>query len=457
MAIASSDRGNWSSRTGFILAAAGSAVGLGNIWRFPYTAGENGGGAWVLLYLIFVALIGIPVMLSELSIGRKTKLNPVGSFAALKNSKFWPYVGGLGVLTGFGILAFYAVIAGWTLAYLMKSLTGEFSGLVTAERSGEIFTGIIANPTMAIGLTGAFLFLTVLVVRGGISKGIEKTTKVLMPVLVIILVILAVRSVTLPGASAGMHYLFDPDFSKLTAGGIMSALGQALFSLSLGMGAMITYGSYFPDESNLPTAGVTVAFFDTAIAILAGLIIFPALFSTGVEPGAGPGLVFVVLPTIFHSLPAGTLFAIAFYFLLTIAALTSTISLLEVVVAYFVDNVGWTREKSAWVIGVACFALAIPSALANGAVGFLSSDFLGTGTDFLSFQNNLWGNYSLTLGALLLCIFVGWVWGVDKAIASMESSGHKFAGSGLYGILIKYVCPVAVLIVLIYIARGNYF
>ncbi|MCB0717022.1 MAG: sodium-dependent transporter [Bacteroidetes bacterium] len=457
MALATSDRGSWSSRTGFILAAAGSAVGLGNIWRFPYTAGENGGGAWVLIYLVFVLLIGIPVLLAELSIGRKTKLNPVGSFEALTKSKFWPWVGGLGVLTGFGILAFYAVVAGWTLAYVYEAVTGAFAGSISAEQSSAIFSNIISNPGLAILLTGLFLLLTILVVRGGVSKGIEKTTKVLMPLLVIILVILAFRSVTLPGGMAGLSYLFAPDFSKLTGTGIMTALGQALFSLSLGMGAMITYGSYFPDDANLPASGVQVAFFDTAIAVLAGIIIFPALFSAGVAPDGGAGLVFVVLPTIFGSLPAGNLFAIAFYALLAIAALTSTISLLEVCVSYFVDNRGWSREKAAWILGAVCFGLAIPSALANGASPFFS-DFLGSGFDFLTIQNNLWGNFSLTIGAILICVFVGWIWGVDKALGSIESSGHSMAGKALFRILIRFVCPAAILAVLIFIViTGNFF
>ena len=455
--MATVSRGQWSGRMGFIFAAAGSAIGLGNIWRFPYSAGENGGGAFVLIYLFFVAAIGIPVVLSELALGRTTQRNPVGAFKALVPGSLWPWVGGLGVLTGFGILAFYAVIAGWTLSYLWGAMTGVYGGVLTAAESQTLFNDLITDPTKAILLSGLFLLLTILVVRGGVSKGIERVTKVLMLLLLVILVILAIRSVTLPGGYEGLEYLFKPDFSKITVTVIMSALGQALFSLSLGMGAMITYGSYFPDGENLPNAGITVAIFDTAIALLAGIIIFPALFSVGVEPGAGPGLVFVVLPSIFGSLPAGNLFAIAFYALLAIAALTSTISLLEVVVSYFVDEKGWSRNKSAWVLGVFCFFLAIPSALANGASPFFT-DFMGTGVDFLSLNNNLWGNYSLSLGAIALCIFVGYKWGISNALASLEASGHKLPAPALFGFLVRYVCPVAVGAVLIYvIVTGNYF
>lgn len=451
-----SGRGAWGSRLGFILAASGSAIGLGNIWRFPYTAGESGGGAFVLIYLAFVALIGVPVMLSELSIGRKTERNPVGAFSALAPGSKWSWVGGLGVATGFGILAFYSVIAGWTIGYLYKAVTGQLTGL-DADASGAVFTSLISNPGVAIGLTAGFMVLTILVVRKGVSSGIEKMTTILMPLLLIILVMLAIRSITLPGAGEGISYLFKPDFSKITIDVIIRALGQALFSLSLGMGAMITYGSYFPKSENMSSAGMTVALFDTVIAILAGLIIFPALFAAGVEPNAGPGLVFVVLPTIFESLPAGGIFGIAFYALLAIAALTSTVSLLEVVVSYFVDEKKWTRNKAAWVIGGLCLLLAVPSALSQGANDFFTT-FLGQGWDFLSFQNNLWGNYSLSFGAIMICVFAAWKWGTDKALASLEESGHKMPASGLWSILVKYVCPLAVATVLIYVViTGNYF
>mgnify|MGYP001214742030 CR=1 FL=1 len=448
--MASANRGEWSGKTGFILAAAGSAIGLGNIWRFPYTAGENGGGAFVLVYLGFVFLIGVPVVLSELSIGRFTKLNPVGALKKLAPGTNWKWLGGLGVLTGFGILAFYAVIAGWTLSYLWGSITGQIGGVITLEESDAIFTALIGDSVMPLILTAIFMALTVWIVRGGVSKGIERTTKILMPTLLVVLLIMAVRSMTLEGGMEGVAYLFQPDFSKLSVGVIMAALGQALFSLSLGMGAMITYGSYFPEKENLHQAGIIVALFDTGIAILAGLIIFPALFSVGADPNGGPGLVFVVLPSIFAELPAGGLFAIAFYFLLAIAALTSTISLLEVVVAYFVDEKDWDRKRAALWIGAACFVFAIPSALSQGSVPFLGN-FLGTGIDFLSLQNIIWGNYSLSIGALGLCLFVGWKWGVPAALNSLESSGHSLQLSSMYSFLVRFVCPVAVGLILVYI------
>ncbi len=447
-------RGNWSSRFGFILAAAGSAIGLGNIWRFPYTAGENGGGAFVLLYLIFVLLIGIPVQLSELSMGRRTERNAVGAFKALAPKTGWSAVGGLGVLSGFGILSFYSVIAGWTLGYIYFSVAGRFSGGIEQAASGEIFGSLVGGIAMPVLLCGAFMLLTALVVRGGVQGGIERAAKILMPIFFLVLIILAIRSLTLDGAAEGLRFLFKVDFSKIWNAEVMgSALGQALFSLSLGMGAMITYGSYLKKDENLPVAAVSVALFDTGIALLAGLIIFPALFHAGVDPQLGPGLVFVVMPTILGAMPAGTFFAVAFYVLLAIAALTSTISLMEVIVAYFVDERGWSREKAVWIVATICFLLAVPSALSQGGSG-LFSDFLG-GKSFLDCMDILFGKYGLTIGALGICIFVGWRWGIKHAVEEIEGGGHKLPAAALWGFLVRYVCPVAVIIILGLVVTGK--
>lgn len=441
----SGERGAFGSRIGFIFAAAGSAIGLGNIWRFPYTAGEGGGGLFVLIYLAFVVTIGVPVLMAELAVGRHTQRNPVGAFKQLAPKTWWPVVGALGVFTGFGILAFYSVVAGWTLAYLGKAIMGAFAGGMTVEESTTLFTQLIASPSQTIMLAGGFLILTLLVVRGGVSGGIERASKILMPIFFLLLVVLAIRSLTLPGAMEGVAFLFEPDTSEIDVDVVMSALGQALFSLSLGMGAMITYGSYLPKNENMPVAGASVALFDTLIALLAGLIIFPALFSVGVDPGQGPGLVFIVLPTIFDQLPAGNLFAIAFYALLAVAALTSTISLLEVVVSYFVDELQWTRSRAVWILGAACFVLAVPSALSQGASPLLSNFF---GKSFLDWQDQIFGNYSLSIGALLICTFVGWRWGTPKAIAELEGGGAVMPVAPIFAFLVRYICPVAVLVVL---------
>ncbi|MCP3963043.1 MAG: sodium-dependent transporter [bacterium] len=446
-------RGKWSSKFGFVLAAAGSAIGLGNIWRFPYTVGENGGGAFVLVYLLFVALIGVPVLLAELSMGRSTERSAVGAFKKLMPDSWWPAVGGLGVLCGFGILSFYSVIAGLTLSYLYMAAQGKFTGGFTGAESEQVFGALTSNPLATVGLTAAFLVLTALVVRGGISGGIERAAKILMPIFLVILLILVGRAVTLPGADEGLRFLFAFDFSKLGAAGIMSALGQALFSMSLGMGAMITYGSYLRKEDNLPSAGLTVAFFDTGLALVAGLMIFPAVFAAGLEPEAGPKLIFIVMATIFDTLPFGLFFAVAFYGLLAIAALTSTISLLEVIVAYFVDERSWTREKAVWMMTAACFALAVPSALSLNPSSSLA-DMVDT-NDFLDLANIVFGNYFLSIGAVFICLFVGWKWGVANAVAEMRQGGAKLFAAPLWGVLVRYVCPVAVIIVLIYAAATN--
>ncbi|MCY4674026.1 MAG: sodium-dependent transporter [Bacteroidetes bacterium] len=457
-------REQWSGRLGFILAAAGSAIGLGNIWRFPYSVAEGGGGLFVLIYLIFVLAIGLPVLLAELALGRTSQRNPVGAFKALIPGKFWPYVGGLGVTTGVGILAFYSVVAGWTVGYLGKAVSGELLQAQDGETSNAIFTEFVADPLWPILLCGLFLLLTLVVVRRGVSKGIERAATILMPALFVLLILLAIRAVSLPGGIDGFTYLFTPDWSKLSLNVVMGALGQALFSLSLGMGAMITFGSYMSKRENLWQSGIFVAIADTGIALLAGLIIFPALFFANADPSAGPGLVFVVLPTIFNQMPLGALFATAFFSLLAIAALTSTVSLLEVVVAYFVDEKGWTRNRAASFVSGICFALAVPSALAFGAVSGLSGGedgILPFGLDFLTLNNNIWGNYSLSIGAFLICIAVGWVWGVPKLLAALEDGDDRrfpMPGAPVVGFLIKVVCPLAVLTVLIFIiVTGQYF
>lgn len=457
-------RGQWTGRVGFILAAAGSAIGLGNIWRFPYSVAEGGGGLFVLIYLIFVLAIGLPVLLAELSMGRATQRNPVGAFKALMPGRLWPWVGGLGVLTGAGILAFYSVVAGWTVGYLWKSLSGTLKKAQDGTTSGAIFEAFVADPVYPVLLSGLFLLLTFLVVRGGVAKGIERATRLLMPALFVLLIALAIRAVTLPGGLDGLIYLFTPDWSKLSLRIVMGALGQALFSLSLGMGAMITYGSYASRRENLWQSGIYIAIADTGIALLAGLIIFPTLFFANADATAGPGLVFVVLPTIFSQMPLGTVFSVAFFTLLAIAALTSTVSLLEVVVAYFVDELRWQRSAASALIAGACFALAIPSALAFGAVPQLSGgefSVLPFQLDFLTLNNNIWGNYSLSIGALLICLGVAWVWGIPRFLNSLEDGETRtfpIPGRRILGILVGTLCPLAVLTVLVFILiTGKYF
>ncbi len=358
-----SDRGQWSSRTGFILAAAGSAIGLGNIWRFPYVAGQNGGGAFVLLYILFVFLIGLPYMFAELSLGRSSHKNPVGAINDIRPGSPWRAVGALGVLTGVGILSFYGVIAGWTIGYVVKMAAGKTAG----------FGEFIANPGMVLGLFALFMLLTALIVYGGIRGGIEKWSKILMPVLFVLLLGLIIYANTLEGASKGLSFYLQPDFSKINGRVALAALGQAFFSMSLGMGLMVTYGSYVSKKENLITSGTIIACFDTIIAIFAGLIIFPALFSMGQEPDAGPTLVFVVLPELFLQMPGGLIVGTLFFILLSVAALTSTISLLEVQVTYMVDEHKSQRNKVVWGAALLTFLVGVPSALSQGATDYLTN------------------------------------------------------------------------------------
>jgi NSS family neurotransmitter:Na+ symporter len=434
-------RGTWGSRLGFILAAAGSAVGLGNIWRYPYVTGQNGGAAFVLLYLGCVLLIGLPVLIAELSLGRKTTLNPVGAFRAIAPRSLWPGVGYLGVATGVGILSFYLVVAGWTVGYLVR----------TVIPSTESFSEFVANPVEEIGYFTVFLLMTTFVVLGGVEKGIERWSKFLMPALFLILLCLVAYNLTLDGASKGVEFYLKPDFSKIQGSTVLAALGQAFFSLSLGMGTMITYGSYISKKENIPVCAVAVAFSDTLVAFLAGLMIFPALFAVGIEPTSGPALVFNVLPRVFDMMPGGVIIGPAFFILLIIAALTSTVSLLEVPVAFLVDQRKWTRRKAVWVITAITFVAGIPSTLSQGTVEwFTNVKFIGQ-TGFLDIMNRLFSDISLPLGGFFLCIFVGWVWGTKNAFEEIKigASESTIRFTVLWPLLVKFVGPVVIFIVLL--------
>ena len=436
------ERGQWGSNLGFVLAAAGSAIGLGNIWRFPYVTGQNGGAAFVIIYLACIALICVPYLFAELVVGRHAHKNPVGAIKAISPYTPWWLVGALGVLTGVFILSYYGVIAGWVFGYIFK-------GFVAHDLP---FTEFIAQPQAVIPLFALFMLLTVFVVLGGVEQGIERSAKVLMPILLVLMVVVIIRGLTLEGAGKGLEFYLKPDFSKVNGQVVLAALGQAFFSLSLGMGAMITYGSYLPKTSNLRTAGGSVALFDTGIALLAGFMIFPAVFAAGKDPADGPALVFITLPAVFDAMPAGQVIGMLFFLLLSVAALTSTVSLLEVVVSWGVDEKKWSRKKSVWTIGAITFVVGLPSALSQGAVPALGGEgfsILGQ-SDFLSLMDFLWGNISLALGALLLSIFVGWVWGRTGAGAEFrEGSDISDEAVSFWWIFIRYVCPVVIFIVLL--------
>jgi len=451
--MALAGRGAFGSRIGFILAAAGSAVGLGNIWGFPMQVGQGGGAAFVVVYLLCVFLICAPIMIGELVVGRRGQKDPVGSFRAIRPGTPWWLAGALGVLAGVGILSFYSVIAGWTVAYIWYTATGAVAG--SPEAIGGFFGRFTANAPLNIGLTAGVLLVTAVIIAGGVRDGIERMTKIMMPVLFLLLLMLVVRAVTLPGAGEGLAFYLRPDMSKtLHLPVINAALGQAFFSLSLGMGAMITYGSYLPKSTNLANAAAWVVVLDTCVALIAGFIIFPAGFSiAGFDPAAGgPGLIFTVLPRLFASMPGGDLFGGAFFVMLMLAALTSMISLLEVPTSHLIDTHGWSRRKAVWTLTAITMALAIPSALANGASPFFSA-LPGVGMDFLSLMAVIWNNFALPIGGFLLAIFVGHVMGIKEAFAELEHEGRPMPLAGLWAFLVRWVCPLAIGLIIVFTIR----
>lgn len=432
------ERGRWGSRIGFVLAATGSAVGLGNVWKFPYMAAENGGAAFLLVYLALVFTIGISVMLAEFVIGRAAERNPVGAITQLKGG-LWPVVGYMGIAAAFIILSFYSVVAGWTIAYTFKAAGGVLA-TTEPEALGAMFGEFSSDPVQPVLYHLLFMALTVGVVAGGVHGGIERACTILLPVLFLILVVLAVRSLTLPGAMEGVRFYLQPDLSKISAETFNGALAQAFFSLSLGMGAMITYGSYLSHQESLPRSAAWVTFCDLLVALVAGLVILPAVFAFSFDPEAGPGLVFITLPAVFAQMPAGVVFAVLFFVLLVIAALTSAMSLLEVLVAYFVDEWGWRRLPAAALLGGVVFVLGIPSSLSLG----VWSDVEIFGRGIFDFLDYLSSNLLLPLGGLILTLFVGWVI-LPRALSEATSNGAQpFPLAGAWRIICRYVAPVAI-------------
>ena len=435
-------RDHWASKLGFVLAASGSAIGLGNIWRFPYKAGQYGGGAFVIAYIISVIIIGIPIMIAEFIIGRSAQKSPVGAFKELRKSRFWPLVGWLGILSGFTILSYYSVVGGWILKYVWESTFHFFE----QGNAGVIFNDFLSNPLEQIFWHGLFMMLTMLIVRGGVTSGIEKWSKVLMPSLLVILFILMLNSLTYPGAGEGIRFMLSPDFSKLTRAGMLEAMGHAFFSLSLGMGAMLTYGSYLDKKTNISSSALEIVALNTFYALMAGLMIFPIVFTYHVDPQVGPGLFFITLPEVFTRMPAGQIVAISFFVLVSFAAITSAISLLEVVVSFFIDELNWSRKKADYTMGAVIFLMGIPSALSwSGLKGFTifgnrdifdSLDFLAT-------------NYLLPIGGFFIAIFAGWILTHGEKEAEIKRIENTFHFYDIWHFLVKYISPFAVLIILL--------
>ena len=436
-------REQWSSKIGFILAAAGSAIGLGAIWKFPYMAGANGGGVFFLLFILFTILIGTPILLAEFVIGRKAGADAVTSYKRLAPGSSWHWIGYLGTIVSFIILSFYSVVGGWILSYLIRSFTGSLTGK-TQEEYGALFDSIIANPLEVMTAQFVFIVLTILVVQGGIQKGIERASRYMMPSLFILFIILMIRSLTLEGAMEGVRFLLLPDWSYLTGKTALLALGQAFFALSVGLSVMVTYASYLPKEDSMPRSAISVSSLNIFISLLAGLVIFPAVYALGFQPDEGPGIAFVVLPAVFNEIAFGGLFLIVFLILLLFATLTSAFSILEIGVAALAKGNQKKRLPYTWLMGILVFIAGIPSALSFGVFNHVMIQ----GKNFFDFADYITSNFGLPIGALFISIFVSYrlkreeVWNELKSGSSISVGLFNF-----WYFLLRYIVPIAILIV----------
>lgn len=436
-------RENFSSQMGLILSAVGSAVGLGNIWRFSYIAGVNGGGAFLLVYIICIVLVGMPVFIAEVTIGRRSGFSTVSAFKALAPGKAWWIAGLMGVMAAVIILSYYPLVAGWSLGYVFESIFNWDATIADTAGAFTVFSSGIKAPIFAI----IALILTALILAGGVSSGIEKWSRILLPALAILLIILVIRSVTLPGAVEGVKFLFVPKLSELSVNGFLDALGHSFYSLSIGMGILITYGSYMKKDADLVNATISVVALDTLVAIMAGLAIFPAVFALGMEPGQGAGLAFITLPGAFAQMPMGQIFSALFFSLLFIAALTSIMSLFQVPLALLEDTFSMSRKKAIGIVIAVLFVLGIPSALSMSSLGFV----MPLGMTWFDFMDKLANNVLLPLTALIGTLFVIFCIGAN---ASKEEllAGSKHQSSTiakLYPFAIKFIAPIAIVLILL--------
>lgn len=444
------ERVNFGSKLGAILAAAGSAVGLGNIWRFPFETGNHGGAAFILIYLGCVFVLGLPIMIAEFTIGRRSKASTGGAYEKLAPGTLWKWVGYLGVLTGFLILGYYSVVAGWTLEYIYQAATCGFSGKSSEEFIG-MFQSFSQNPFRPLIWLFFFMAATHFVIVRGVKDGIEKSSKVMMPVLFILVVLLAVCSVTLPGSEKGLSFLLKPDFSKVTADVFLGAMGQAFFSMSLGMGCLSTYASYFGKDTRLGHTAMSVGLIDTFVAVLAGIIIFPAAFSVGIQPDAGPSLIFITLPNVFQQAFSGTpalayICSVAFYVLLALAALTSTISLHEVSTAFLHEKFHFTRGRAATLVTAGALIIGIVSSL---ALGEWSSYTIG-GMNFFDALDYLTAKIMLPVGGMFAAIFVGWI--INHQIVKDEATNYGTLRASFYPVyrfVLRFVAPVGIALIFV--------
>ncbi|MCP9612998.1 sodium-dependent transporter [Coprobacter tertius] len=436
-------RATFATRLGVIAATAGSSVGLGNIWRFPYETGQNGGAAFLLVYCICVIVLGLPVMLAEFTIGRSAKANATRTFMKLSPGSYWFIVGFLGIFAAVFIMGFYSVIAGWTLEYVWQSISFGLTGKDPAFFQSA-FVEFTSSSFRPIFWTALFLLINYIILSRGVHNGIEKASNILMPLLFVLLIIFGIRSLFLSGTAEGLSFMFHPDFSKIDSGVVLRAMGQAFFSLSLGMGTLITYSSYFSENTSLPKTAVTVASLDTVVAVLAGIVIFPAVFSFGISPSQGPELIFITLPNVFQHMPGAYFWSILFFILITVAALTSTISLCEVAIAFLCEEFGFIRSRATQLLVFICFVMSILCSLSFGAL----SDVKIFGFTIFDFCDFLASNILLPLGGMLISIYVGWK--LDRKFVRNELNNHGKINDWYFPALmicLKYIAPVAIFII----------
>jgi len=437
----------WSSKLMFILAAAGSAVGLGNIWRFPYLAGENGGGVFVLAYLVCIFLIGVPILAAEILLGRAGRQSPINSMRNLAHqsgtSSFWQLIGWMGALAGFMILSFYAVIAGWAMSYIVEMASGNFVG-TDANRASQVFGEFTADAVSVVGWHILFMALTIYIAARGVGRGLETTVRYLMPALFVLLLMLVSYSALATGHfKEGLMFLFSPDLDAFSTDSLLVAMGQAFFTLSLGMGAIMAYGAYVPKDTSIIGTATTIALLDTSVALLSGMVIFPLVFANGLQPSEGPGLMFITLPIAFGQMPGGQIFGALFFVLVSFAAITSSISLMEPAVAWVVEKLAITRAKGAMLVGIIAWFVGLGSAFSFN----IGADFtLLSGMTFFDTMDYLSNNILLPLGGMLIAIFAGWF--LKDQIVEDELAGDK-AWSNLWRVITRFVAPTGVMVVFV--------
>lgn len=441
-------RDSWGSKIGFIFAVAGSAVGLANIWRFPYIVGQHGGAAFILLYLFLLLVIGFTVFLSEIIIGRKTNTSPSGAFKELGGRPIWALPGKLTIVTGFIVSGFYSAIAGWILGYLIEAGLGNITSFETTGQASSYFSGKISTPQWALSFHFLFLFICSAILYLGVRKGIERGTKIMMPLLFGTLILLVIKGLTLPNAEKSLEFLFRPDWEELTPNALLVALGQAFFTLSLGQGTMVTYGSYLKKKENIIATCLPILFMDLFVSILSAIAVFTIAFSVGIEPDAGPSLLFNTLPLVFSKIQGGYLLAVAFFLLVTLAAITSEISAMEPTIAYLRDELGWSRHTAVISCGLGAFAIGIPSALSYS----LFSNYTLWGMPILDFMEYLCSSVLIPLGGLFAVVMVGWIWGYGEAWKQLKEGAeplfekHKWL-KPYFGICIRYIAPVSIVLI----------